>query len=452
MRISIFGLGYVGCVSAGCLSGKGHEVIGVDVQQNKVDLINQGRPTIIEKDIGELIESGREKRLLSATTNVELAIINSEVSIIAVGTPSAENGHLDLQYIYKVAQEIGKALRHKKDFHVVSIRSTVLPGTNQKVGQIIQRASGKKRNVHFSVVSNPEFLREGSAVHDFYHPPLTLLGTDNDTARKKMLEVYESIPGEKVITDIEVAEIMKYVNNTFHALKVTFGNEVGSICKRLNIDSHKVMKIFCMDRQLNISSYYLKPGFSYGGSCLPKDTRALKTLANDLYINVPVINSIENSNEMHKLNALNAILSKGERKIGIMGISFKAGTDDLRNSPIVDIVERLIGKGYNVMIYDKNVRLSDLTGTNKDYIETKIPHLKHLITDNMNEVITNSEIIVIANREKEFEDILTRFPNKIILDLVRMWDEVSYQGHYEGIAWGDINSNSKEKKNERETA
>ncbi len=260
-----------------------------------------------------------------------------------------------------------------------------------------------------------------------------------------MLDLYEKIPGKKITTDIKVAEIMKYVNNTYHALKIVFGNEVGNICKELNIDSHKVMEIFCEDKQLNISPYYFKPGFAYGGSCLPKDSKALLTLAKDMYIEVPVISSISKSNENQKNKALDMIMEKGKRKIGFLGLSFKAGTDDLRYSPTVDVIERLLGKGYEVNIYDKNVKLSEITGTNRDYIESKIPHLQRYITNNLEEVINNSEVIVVANKEKEFKDILDKMEGKIVLDLVRMWKDINYDGIYEGLSWSIGNKAVKSK-------
>ena len=297
MNISIFGLGYVGCVGAACCAKLGHHVIGNDISENKVNLINQGKPTIIEADIEELVKEAHDKGLLEATMDYHYAVHNSEVSFIVVGTPSSKEGHLNLNYIYGVAKQIGEAMRDKNEFHIVAIRSTVLPGTNKRVGEIIAEASGKERGKDFTVVSNPEFLREGTSVEDYMHPPLTLIGTDSEIAEAKFRELYKDIPGEFICTDIEVAEIMKYVNNTFHALKIVFGNEVGNICKKLNIDSHKVMEIFCKDKQLNISPYYFKPGFAYGGSCLPKDSKALRTLAHDLYVSTPVINAINDSNE-----------------------------------------------------------------------------------------------------------------------------------------------------------
>jgi GDP-mannose 6-dehydrogenase len=435
MKISVFGLGYVGCISAGCLTKLGHQVIGVDINQHKVNLINEGKPTIIEKDIDALIKNGRENKRLRGTTDIQEAIDQSDLSIIAVGTPSSKQGHLNLDYIYSVAADIGKALKDKNKFHIIAIRSTVLPGTNKKVGEIIEKESGKKRNLNFTVVSNPEFLREGTAVADYFKPPITLIGSDHDYGRDYMVALYEGIEGEVVTTHIEVAEIIKYVNNTYHALKIVFGNEVGNICKQLGIDSHEVMKIFCKDKQLNISPYYFMPGFAYGGSCLPKDTRALTTLASDLYVKVPVINSIERSNELQKENALNMIMDKNKRNIGILGLSFKAGTDDLRNSPIVEVVERLLGKGYRIKIYDKNVKLSELTGTNLDYIQSKIPHLQCLISDDMTEVIQASDVIIVTNKEEEFKQIAKKHPNKIIIDLVRLWQDLDYEGDYEGICW-----------------
>lgn len=441
MNISYFGLGYVGCVGAACCAKLGHHVIGNDVSENKVNLINQGRPTIIEVEIDELVKEAHDKGLLEGTMDYRYAVHNSEISFIVVGTPSSKEGHLNLSYIYGVAREIGEALKDKDAFHVVAIRSTVLPGTNKKVGEIIENASGKKRNVDFAVVSNPEFLREGTAVKDYLNPPLTLIGTDNEKAETMFRELYKDIPGEFIATDIEVAEIMKYINNTYHALKIVFGNEVGNICKGLGIDSHKVMEIFCKDKQLNISPYYFKPGFAYGGSCLPKDSKALRTLAHDLYVDVPVIMAIDQSNEIQKKNAIDIIESKGKRKIGILGLSFKSGTDDLRCSPIVDVAEALLGKGYEIHIYDKNVRVSQLTGTNADFIAAKLPHLHDIITDDLDAVCSECDVLVITNKEKEFADVPSKYLHKAIVDLVRQFNEIDYEGNYEGISWGNINGN-----------
>jgi len=434
MNISIFGLGYVGCVSLGCLSNNGHNVIGVDVAQNKIDLINQGRPTIIEKDIDNIIKEQFEKGRISATTDSEYAVLNSDVSFICVGTPSSANGQLDLKYVFKVAEDIGKAIKNKSQFHVISIRSTVFPGTNLKVSDIIEKSSNKKRNIDFSVVSNPEFLREGSAVHDYYNPAVTVLGSDNEKALDIMSEIYQKVDAPISKVEINEAEIIKYVNNSFHALKITFANEVGNICKKLKIDSHKVMELFCKDDKLNISSYYFKPGSAYGGSCLPKDLKGLRTIAHDHYLDVPVINSIEESNLYQKEVAFNLIKEKGKRKIGILGLSFKAGTDDLRYSPAVELAEKLIGKGYEVLIYDENVNLSRITGTNKEYIDHHIPHLSNLITDNFEAVIDFSDIIVITQKNKLFESIHEDYLDKSIIDLVRVTEDFE-PNNIEGICW-----------------
>lgn len=448
MNISIFGLGYVGCVGAACCAKLGHKVIGVDVNENKVRLMNEGKPTIIEEGIAELCKEAHDKGLMSATTVAAEAVAQTEVSFIVVGTPSSKEGHLNLNYIYTVAGRIGKALKKKfagenapQNMHLIAIRSTVLPGTNQKVSEIIEQESGLKRGVHFTVVSNPEFLREGTSVEDYFNPPLTLIGTDSEYAEQVFREMYKDIHAEFICTDIKVAEMMKYVNNTYHALKIVFGNEVGNICKGLDIDSHKVMEIFCKDKQLNISPYYFKPGFAYGGSCLPKDSKALRTLAHDLYVDVPVINAINPSNEQQKKNAIDIIESKGKRKIGILGLSFKSGTDDLRCSPIVDVAEALLGKGYEIHIYDKNVRISQLTGTNADFIAAKLPHLHEIITDDLDTVCSECDVLIVTNKEKEFADVPEKYPHKVIVDLVRQFQRLDYEGNYEGISWGNINVN-----------
>lgn len=455
MNISIFGLGYVGCVGAACLAKLGHHVIGVDVNENKVRLMNEGKPTIIEEGIAELCAEAHEKGLMRATTDVKEAVLNTDVSFIVVGTPSSKEGHLNLSYIYNVAQQIGHALKDKtkvigdlslvngdcKLLHIVAIRSTVLPGTNEKVGEIIAQASGLVRGKDFTIVSNPEFLREGTSVKDYFNPPLTLVGTDMPEAEAVFREIYKGIDAEFIATDIRVAEMMKYVNNTYHALKIVFGNEVGNICKELNIDSHKVMEIFCKDKQLNISPYYFKPGFAYGGSCLPKDMKALKTLAHDHYVEVPVIEAIGESNELQKRRAVQLIMAQGQRRVGILGLSFKSGTDDLRCSPIVDVVESLLGKGFEIRIYDKNVKVSELTGTNKDFIMAKIPHLQHFVSDDLARVCEESDVLVVTNKEKEFAELLGRYPGKIVVDLVRQWKDVDYAGRYEGLSWGDVNAN-----------
>ncbi|HSC38884.1 MAG TPA: nucleotide sugar dehydrogenase [Chitinophagaceae bacterium] len=434
MQISIFGLGYVGCVSLGCLAKNGHEVIGVDVQPLKVELVNRGLATIVEKDIDVIIKEQFEQQKISATIDFKAAVHQSEISIICVGTPSSATGHLNLSYIYRTAEAIGEALKDKNSFHVVVIRSTVLPGTNKKLGEIIEQVSGKKRNQAFSVVSNPEFLREGSAVKDYYNPSVTVIGGDHEGAIKKVASLYTDLKGTIEITEIEVAELIKYVNNSYHALKITFANEVGNICKALKVDSHKVMGLFCKDTHLNISPAYFKPGFAYGGSCLPKDLRGLVTLAHDHYLNAPLLNSIEASNENQKSVAFDMIARTGKKKVCFIGLSFKEGTDDLRYSPSVDLAEKLIGKGYTLTIYDQNVHISKLVGANKAFIHEHLPHLSELISNNIYASLAQAEVIVVNHRNFDaaaYKDVLK---DKIIIDLVRIqWEGGASQ--YEGLCW-----------------
>lgn len=434
MNISVFGLGYVGCVSVGCFAQSGHKVIGVDVSQQKVNLINQGKPTIIEKDIKSIIHNEFKAGNISATSDYAEAVMKTDISLICVGTPSSREGHLNLDYIYKVAKEIGEGIREKNSFHVVVIRSTVVPGTNKRVCKIIEEVSNKKLNTDFAVVSNPEFLREGSAVNDFYNPALTIIGTHNSKALKIMKLLYKDVKAPIEITDVNVAEIIKYVNNSFHALKITFGNEVGNICKRLSIDSHKVMDIFCKDTHLNISPAYFKPGYAYGGSCLPKDLKGLKTLAHDNYLSAPVLESIEISNENQKNIAIDLINSKGKKKLGLVGLSFKAGTDDLRYSPAVELAEYFLGKGFKVHIYDKNVSISRLTGTNKQFIEEHIPHLAKLLENTLEELINKSEVLVIAQQNDELIPLLNKYGDREIVDLIRIKNVITFK-NYEGICW-----------------
>lgn len=436
MNISIFGLGYVGCVSIGCLAKNGHHVIGVDVSQTKVDQINAGKATIIEKDIDLIIAEQRAKGNIEATTDSKEAILKTDISIIAVGTPSSDKGHLNLSYIFKVAEIAGLGIKEKKDFHIIAIRSTIMPGTCDKFAAIVEEVSGKKRNVDFAIVDNPEFLREGTAVDDYYNPPLTLIGSDNKEASEKVASLYRQLPGEVIITDLKVAEIMKYVNNTFHALKISFGNEIGNICSEMGIDSHKVMEIFCKDKQLNISPYYFKPGFAFGGSCLPKDLKGLQTLAHDLYVDVPVIDSINKSNDLQINRAVELVQHTGKKRIGFLGLSFKAGTDDLRNSPAVTLVETLLGKGYDVKIYDKNIYLSNLTGTNKAYIDHHIPHLSKLMVSDIQLLSRDVDVIVINNKEQEYIDTAASFSDDlIIVDMVRLPEAIRNKKNYFGINW-----------------
>lgn len=434
MKISIFGLGYVGCVSLGCLAQNGFEVIGIDVNPVKVDLINKGLPTIIEKDIDRIIQEQHNAGRISATNDYKNAILESDVSIICVGTPSTEKGSLNLDYIYQTAKQIGEALKGKGKFHIVVIRSTVLPGTNQKVGEIIAQTSGSNRNLDFAVVSNPEFLREGSAVEDYYHPPFTLIGTDNSVAAKVMRDIYAKVKGEFVQSDIKTAELIKYVNNSYHALKVTFANEIGNICKKLGIDSHEVMRLFCLDRQLNISPYYFKPGFAYGGSCLPKDLKALKTMAHENGLASPVLQSIESSNQEHIKVACGMIKAKGKNKVGILGVAFKDGTDDLRYSPILNVIQELMKAGVEIMAHDHNVNEALLIGTNKEFIQESIPYLSKLLAEAESDVLDWAEVVVINRKSGAYNEMVASHPEIEFLDLVRAVSDTSLV-NYEGICW-----------------
>ena len=444
MRISIFGLGYVGCINMASFAKIVNHVIGYDIDQNKINLINKGQATIIEKDADKYIKEAFKNNLIESTNDYKYAILNSDISFISVDTPTTKSGNLNLKNIYDIASKIGSVLKEKNSFHIIAIRSTVLPGTNNEVGKIISKLSGKVRNKDFAVVSNPEFLREGSAFEDFFNPPFTIVGTDNDNAKIIFEKLYKGVKGEFIYTDIKVAEIMKYINNTYHALKVVFANEVGNICKGLNINSHEVMDIFCKDKILNISPYYFKPGFAYGGSCLPKDTKALKTLAKDLSIETPIINSIELSNNIQINNAINIIKNKNEKNIGILGLSFKSGTDDLRNSSIINVIESLIADGCIISIYDEKVFLSIKNNINSVYIKNNFEYLCNLVTNNLDDVINKSNILVIANKEKEFIDIPNKYPNKIIIDLVGQFNNINYDGIYEGISWSNAAKDEKE--------
>ena len=436
MKISIFGLGYVGAVSAGCLATDGHEVIGVDPNKTKVDLINQGTTPIIEKDIGEMIAATVKSGHLRATADVRDAVFGSDMSLICVGTPSQLNGNLDLSHVRKECQEIGAAIREKDTFHVVVARSTMLPGSMRSlVIPTLEAASGKVAGVDFGVCNNPEFLREGTAVYDYYHPPKTVIGESDEKAGALLVQLYEKMDAPLVRTDVETAEMVKYTDNTWHAVKVAFANEIGNICKAVGIDGHKVMEIFCQDTKLNLSPYYMKPGFAFGGSCLPKDVRALTYKARSLDLDLPLLNSILPSNQRQVEKGIKMIVDKGARKVGILGFSFKAGTDDLRESPLVDVIEYLLGKGYELKLYDKNVNLAALTGANQDYILNHIPHISKLMVSNMQDVLDFADTIVIGNGAAEFKTVPGSLkPHQHIVDLVRISKEQSGE-QYDGICW-----------------
>jgi GDP-mannose 6-dehydrogenase len=439
VRISVFGLGYVGSVSAGCLSDLGHDVIGVDVNPTKVDMINAGQSPVIEAGLDTLIAKAVEANQLKASDSASEAISASDASLICVGTPSDSNGNLDLTFVERVCQEIGQALAAKEGYHVVVVRSTMLPGsTEERVIPILESASGRQAGRGFGVSFNPEFLREGTAVHDFHHPPFSLIGEYDAQGSQVVADLYADVDAPVLIVPLRAAEMVKYANNAFHALKVVFANEVGSICKQQGIDSHQVMDIFCMDEKLNLSSYYLKPGFAFGGSCLPKDLRALLYHAHRLDLSVPVLEAILPSNELQVKRGFELIRKTGKKKIGVLGFSFKAGTDDLRESPLVELIETLIGKGYQVKVYDENVSLARLHGANRAYIEREIPHIATLMCGSAEEVMLESEVIVIGNKAPEFRHVLDQWvrPEQTIIDLVRIWENLDeLDARYEGICW-----------------
>jgi len=437
MKISVIGLGYVGSVSAACFAKEGHRVVGVDTSKVKVELINRGRSPIIEKGVKEIVDAGVKRGRLRATTDIQEAIMASDLSLICVGTPSQLNGNLDLKYVLRVCEEIGHVLRKKDQFHVVAVRSTMLPGSmNNTVIPTLEGRSGKKSGIDFGVCLNPEFLREGTAVEDFYNPAKTVVGESDEDSGNILAGLYKSFNAPILRTDISTAEMVKYVDNVWHALKVCFANEIGDMCKAQKLDGREVMNIFCKDTKLNISPYYMKPGFAFGGSCLPKDVRALAYKAKNLDLVLPVLNAISDSNERQLERGLKMVLEKGNKKVGVLGFSFKAGTDDLRESPVVELIERLIGKGYDLRLYDKNVNLASIGGANKDYILNKIPHISRLMVDNIDCVLEHGDTLLIGNNSPDFIDISSKIRNdQSIVDLAHIEELGKHHGRYDGICW-----------------
>ncbi|MBM5460368.1 UDP-glucose/GDP-mannose dehydrogenase family protein [Pseudomonas sp. P66] len=438
MRISIFGLGYVGAVCAGCLSARGHEVIGVDVSKTKIDLINQGKSPIVEPGLETLLQQGIDKGRLRGTTDFAAAIRDSELSMICVGTPSKKNGDLGLEYIESVCREIGYVLREKATRHTIVVRSTVLPGTVKNVViPILEYCSGKKAGVDFGVAVNPEFLRESTAIKDYDQPPMTVIGELDKASGDVLQSLYEELDAPIIRKDIEVAEMIKYTCNVWHAAKVTFANEIGNIAKAVGVDGREVMDVVCQDKSLNLSQYYMRPGFAFGGSCLPKDVRALTYRASSLDIKAPLLNSLMTSNDSQVQNAFDIIESHDKRKVALLGLSFKAGTDDLRESPLVELAERLIGKGYELNIYDSNVEYARVHGANKEYIESKIPHVSSLLNADFDQVIQHADVIVLGNRDEKFRALAQQAPEgKQVIDLVGFMSKATSPAtRTEGICW-----------------
>jgi len=417
--ISVFGLGYVGSVTAACLAHAGHTVVGVDVNREKVEMLESGRAPVLEPGLDQLIAEGRRACRLHATTDPMTAVSQSEVSFICVGTPSLPNGRLDVSNVLRACEVIGRALRSTKGFHWIVLRSTVLPGTAKSLAiPTIEAASGKRPGIDFSVCVNPEFTREGSAVADFLNPTMTVLGADDPAHLVPVRELYRGISGQMFETSLDVAEMVKYVCNTFHALKVTFANEIGSLCEQLDVDARAVTKIFTSDTKLNISTAYLTPGFAFGGSCLPKDVRALAYCAKQLDLDVPLLRSIMPSNRAHLDRAVEAVLATKRKKIGVLGLSFKPGTDDLRESPSVQLIKRLVGEGCRVRIWDQDVSLGRLVGSNRQFIEEEVPHIGVLLETNFEEVIKLSEAVIVCTKAVDEEAMLAAIrPDQIIVDL-----------------------------------
>ncbi len=438
-RVSIFGLGYVGSVSAACLADSGHHVIGVDVSDAKIEAIAAGRGPIVEEGLDELMASGVSAGRIRTTKDVGEAVADSDVSLICVGTPSNPNGSLDLSAVERVAESIGQALRTKTTQHVVVVRSTMLPGsTEDRVVPALERHSGRPVGDGYSVCYNPEFLREGSSIRDFYQPPFTVIGSDNAAAAAAVRELYRATDAPVAVVAIREAEMLKYVSNAFHALKIAFANEIGLLCKAEGIDSHEVMDLFCRDTKLNISPAYLRPGYAFGGSCLPKDLRALVHHSRKRDLPSPVLQSIIPSNEAHIAAAYYMIRATGAKRIGMLGLSFKAGTDDLRESPLVTLVERLIGKGYDVRVLDPSVSFASIHGANRAYIEREVPHIMSLMVSDLEALLDHAEVLVVGNGAPEFANVgEQRRDGQRIIDLVRLpAEQVSQDTHgYEGIAW-----------------
>ena len=438
MKLSVFGIGYVGCVSAACFAKGGHDVTGVDLNATKVEIINSGKSPIVEAGIEELIGAMVAAGRLRATTSSVDAVTNSELSLVCVGTPSNTNGSLDLDHVKHVCEEIGAALKLKQERHTVVIRSTMLPGTVESlVVPTLEASSGKLAGTDFGVCINPEFLREGSSLKDFNAPPFTLIGADDPQTASLVRELYSDIQAPLFVTALKTAEMVKYACNCFHALKVSFANEIGNICKAVGIDSHEVMHVFSQDTKLNLSPYYLTPGFAFGGSCLPKDLRAINYKAKQVDVEVPVLAAILPSNRLQIERAVEMVLQTKKKRVGVLGFSFKAGTDDLRESPMVTLIETLIGKGLQLAIYDRDVSLAKLFGANKQYIEREIPHISQLMRGSIAEVLDDAEVLVVGNKASEFREISGKVrADQVVIDLVRLFEnDQTIDGSYQGICW-----------------
>ena len=436
MRVSIFGMGYVGAVCAACFAARGHFVVGVDISQMKIDLIKQGKSPVVEPGLEELLKNGLTNGLIQGTVDFYQAVLETDVSMICVGTPSKRNGELNLDYIEAVCRDIGRALKDKKGYHLVVVRSTVLPGTIKSLVQpILEDCSGKQAGKDFGLAMNPEFLRESTAIQDFDFPPITVIGELDKASGDMLEEMYKDLDAPIIRKSIEVAEMIKYTCNVWHAAKVSFSNEIGNIAKAVGVDGREVMDVVCQDHKLNISKYYMQPGFAFGGSCLPKDVRALTYRASQLDVEHPLLKSIMSSNANQVRKAFDMISAFGERTIAMLGLSFKANSDDLRESPLVELAEQLIGKGYKLSIYDRNVEYARVHGANKEYINAKIPHVSSLLKASLDEVVDAAGVIILGNKDEQFGRVLNNLPKgKKVIDLVGFMEHPS-NGELEGICW-----------------
>jgi GDP-mannose 6-dehydrogenase len=437
-RISIFGLGYVGAVSLACLARDGHQVTGVDIDPVKLNLIRSGKSPILEEGIQELMREVVDSGRVSVTDDTDKAIHQTDVSFVCVGTPSAANGSQDLTAILRLAEKIGASLKRKSSFHTIVVRSTVQPGTlEEKIEPILERESGKKSGVDFGLAFQPEFLREGTSIRDYDNPPYTIVGGNCDAAINTVRGIFQHIDTKFLVTNIRVAETLKMSCNAFHALKITFANEVGRVAESMGVDSHEVMRLVCADTHLNISAAYMKPGFAFGGSCLPKDLRALQQIAKQNDVVIPMLSSLLASNRVHIDHAIGKILKLGRPRVGMLGLSFKTGTDDLRESPLVMVAKRLIGEGCELRIFDPEVHLSRLLGANRSYIEANLPHIGSLLCDSLDTMIDNSDVILVGIGQKELNAGLQAKvrEDQVVIDLVNLPNRAQLRCKYEGACW-----------------
>jgi GDP-mannose 6-dehydrogenase len=438
MRVVVVGLGYVGSVCSACLASRGHSVVGVDVSESKVGEIQSGKSPIVEKDLDGLIAESRKQGRLTATTRIAEAMPGAEVVLICVGTPSREDGSLNLDHVKRAAAETGRALGKSGSFTTVVMRSTMLPGSVEgEVRPAIEEASGLTAGRDFGVAYNPEFLREGSAVADFFGAEITVIGAADERSAAALRTLYQGVGGETVVTDIRTAEMLKYVNNAFHALKVSFANEIGRWGRIEGVDSHEVMRLFCRDSRLNLGAMYLKPGFAFGGSCLPKDLRALNSRARHHDLELPVIGAIMDSNERHVEEAIRLIERLRRRRVGVLGLSFKAGTDDLRESPILRVVGTLVGKGYSLLLHDPNIDMERVLGANRRFVEDEVPYLPERLRPTVHEVVEGSEVVVVANHSREYREVGAMLkPGQALVDLAHAVDRATVKdAEYHGLAW-----------------